>query len=412
MYSLVKSYAQPTGEGSEWLEPDLSEIPCKTIASTYRKVWLVLSNSYLDHQVSLDFDTIRSELLTVTLSLKNWLFNQGSRAFTTVDTVPTIVKNRLIVGDACLAGYSVLPTSVNVHPDTPLNTDQQHDILLRRDKADYLYMQDHCLAAVNGYLHRTSSSEDGFYILNGVDTGTRTKSNQISLYNFQTLGKVEQFSITDSMVMRPIAALPLVKRVWLKLPKSVVGKTVGLVIAGFIQLLDGVVEKVADDIVVLNLSKLPWLDRVQHIQRSMDLAGCPTEFYTDGRRVLSEVESDDFVRWVLKLSQTFLFTIENDNLQAERQVLENIGLPGRWLAHEYPQGYIQVNAGYTPNCLVIPEGTRYAIAATALYDEGHLRERQGFREYRVYTDTIDVAKYRRLASATLVRIVSTSVEFK
>ena len=412
MYTLVKSYAQPVAEGAEWLEPDLGDVICSKLFSTYRKIYLVLSNPYLDHQVTLDLDTVVAELRVVTVSLNSWLFNQGNRAFATVDGVPVLKKAKLYVGDAYQAGYRVKPTSHRVHPDTPLSIDQQHDLLLLRDKADYLYMQDHCLAAVNGYVHRTSSSEDGFYILNGADTGTKTRSNQISLYNFQELGKVEQLTITEDMIVYPVNNLALVKKVWLKLPKPVVGKTVGLVIAGFLQLLDGVVEKVADDVVVLNLARLPWLERVAHIESSMDLTGCPTDFYTDGRRVLEEVESDAFVKWVLKLPQTFLFTIENANLQAERQVLEDLKIPGRWLAHEYPVGYIQIAGGYTPNCLVIPEGGRYAVVAKPVYDEGRLRERHGFREHQVYTDTIDVASYRRPAPATLVRVVSTTIEIK
>jgi len=412
MYSLVKSYAQPVAEGSEWLEPELSAVLCSAVFSTYRKVYLVLNNTYLDHQVTLDLDLVRSTIQVQQITIATWLFNLGNASLPTVDGVPVIKKSKLYVGDVFQAGYRVIPTSVNVHPDTPLNTDQQHDILLLRDEADYLFMQEYCLASVNGYIHRSSSSEDGFYILNGVDTGTKTRSNQVSLYNFQELGKVEQFSITEDMIVKPIDDLPLVKKVWLKLPKSVVGKTVGLVIAGFLQLLDGVVDKVADDIVVLNLARLPWLERVAHIGASMDLTGCPTEFYEDSRRVLSEVESDEFVRWVLKLSQTFLFTVDNSNLQAERMVLEDIPIPGRWLAHEYPVGYIQISGGYTPNCLVIPEGTRYGIVARPLYDQGRLREQQRFRDHMVYNDAIDVSKYRKPARATLVRIVSTSIEIK
>ena len=85
MYTLVKSYAQPVAEGAEWLEPDLGDVICSKLFSTYRKIYLVLSNPYLDHQVTLDLDTVVADLRVAAVSLSSWLFNQGNRALATVD---------------------------------------------------------------------------------------------------------------------------------------------------------------------------------------------------------------------------------------------------------------------------------------------------------------------------------------
>lgn len=410
MYTLVRAIGKKKEEDGKWIEVSLGGIKCSVITNEYKSAWFVLSTPYLSKLQSISLETIRN-LLTASadLTFNQWLASLGSTALETVPGEPKLKKAYLRVGDAWSANYRIIPTDNLVDPTTDLSPEQEHDLLLTKKGVNYENFRTHALVAVNGLIHQTNASINGLYITDAVDTATRLKNNHVTIFDFQDLGKLDFFSITKEMLKRPIEDLPYSDRVYLELPEDFAGKTVGVVIGGFLQFLDGSVQKVSDRVLSISINRLPWLERFKHYEKAFDLTTAPVRLLSDGRRLPEEIYSDEFIEWILLRSQSFVFLVDHQDLLAERVQLERTGIPGRYIAHSYPQGYLLCHDGLTPDYLVFEQAGQYVIATDALYDNRQSRDTVRSDGRVATTEQQDTRHRNQIASMSLVRIVGAKV---
>lgn len=369
MYALESAVAMPKAIGEVWVEKDFSGINCIDIVRDYSEAYFVLTNVFVQGKQTLTLSTVTEQLATFVGTFNDWLVSLGNKTLPTTTGVPVVTEGKSSYRTAFHAGFSVTPFDHLKSPSEDLSRNEEIDLLLTRKDTDYEYMYRCVLATVNGLFHRTGVRSDGFVIYQGGVSANLSKGNMVGLLNFEHVSKFKILDIDPSWIKRPVKDLALSDRVYLKTPESMFGKTVYLVLAGFLIPLGDTLIKVADDVLALSTNRLSLINRYYLANELIDLSKLSlSKLENDPKRVLAEFHSDQFIEELLALPQSFLVVFDHANVSIERQALESLNVTGRWLSHEDPRGLLQVDFGYAPeyNVSAEPDG-RYVLQSLPVY---------------------------------------------
>jgi hypothetical protein len=253
-----------------------------------------------------------------------------------------------------------LGSPLNDAPDS-----DKTDIWLTRPKTDYLLIQKHCLATVNGLMHRLDADNSGAYIKDGGVTFARSNNAMIGLLSFLDVGEIRTHSITPEMVYHPHPTGRLRDSAYINLPFDSTGKVVGVVIAGYLHLLSNDVASTGDKSIKIMMNKIPYLERYMESRYKMDLTKLerfhqPSDF--ENKEYLTEgFYSDECIRELLSLSQSFLIEIRTDNLGVEYIKTENTYLPGRFCTDKPPLFPLRTQLGLLPSYVSFEEFGKWLI---------------------------------------------------
>lgn len=384
MYHYVSAISRIKDPTGFWSTEDISTIPLNTLFDTYRAATAILSNDLLDYQVSFNLWDLQNELRNTSKTLTEWLAGIGNRTLPTSRTLPNLDRKYMYSTDAYQAGFTVAITDVDVDPSQSPPLADRTDLLLTKDGVDYEKIEAHCLATVNGLIHRTSGGKKGFYILNGAVSGKLANDNHLGILNFQSLGTLTKLPITDAMILPRVNELAYRHGVYLKVPQSIKGKTVALVIGGYLHLHDRSYQVVGEDLLRINFAHIPLVERYFRTRDNIDLTGLPIDMSDamPGVISVSELYSDAAIKAYLQLSQSFMVLIDNTELDVEYARLQPSQIPGRFYSYTEPKGMFRTGLGETAEAWVYKEGDdRWCVSI-----ENYLRDNRVFDTYQ-YLDS-------------------------
>ena len=369
MYAFLEALALPKGPSESWTPVDLSPLLCRDIAHNYAEAYITLTHPVLKETQVLLLTAVEVELSGFSGTFDEWLTAVGNKTLPTVPGKTELTSGNAEFKDAVYAGYKILPFDANRHPDTELSLDQKVDLLLRRKNVDYPDMEKNVLATVNGLFHRAGASPTGYVVYDGGRSANHAKLNQVGLLNFQRVSKFECINIEKSWFTKPLPLLGYKDRFYLKVPKSLRGKTVMLVIAGFLITPGETFCKINDNVLSVSWNRLSMIDRYYLADQLLDLRDhVKLSTLEDGRRVTAEMLSDDFVVQMCTLPQSFLVVFDEPNISIDSEKLETLHVPGRWLLHRRPQGLLRVDLGYAPEYTVSSEqGNQFVLQTLPQY---------------------------------------------
>lgn len=366
MYKYERALARSIGDSGVWSEPDLLVVPCNQIFRRYNRAYVVLSHPVLPALQTLDLTLVRSELETTDMQFSQWLALIGNTTLPTEEGTPELKKSKVRYGEAWDANYAIKATDHRIHPDTPVEIDQQLDLLLTREGLDAYYAQKHCLVSVCGVLHQTSASEYGLYVLSGGRVAEQANDNRVGIVNFQDIGSLETLPITPEMIERPVADLPLRDKVYLKLPKEHTGKIIIPVVLG-IPLLGSGFTRWGDSVCVLHTNELKMIQRYYFARARLGYRFLQSTF-GDDRRATEDLLNDEMIVKYLTQPQSFIVLLDAPELSYEAQVLESLGAPGRYATPTYPEGLLLGPHGQVSEYRVLKQRDVYVVAGSERYD--------------------------------------------
>jgi len=376
MYVFVEALALPKGVSQSWVATDLGSQKGMDIGRTYADAYILLTHPVLTETQVLRLGDVSTSLSGFTGTFNEWLVANGNKSLPTTPGKFELEEGMADYMDAVYANYSILPFDSSRHPSAPLTRDECTDLLLRRKNVDYKTMEHNVLAVVNGLFHRAGSSEHGYVIYDGGRSANHSGGNQVGLLNFQRVSTFNCLQIKKEWFTKPLPLLEFKDRFYLKVPGGVRGKTVMLVIAGFLIPPGDGFNVVNDDTISVAWNRLSMLDRFRIADRELDLREhVKLEIAKEGddRRLTDEMLSDDFVVKMCTLSQSFVILFDETNISIERELLETLRVPGRWMLHRRPQGLVQVDYGYAPVFTVSAERHgRYVIQTRPQYKRTYL----------------------------------------
>lgn len=347
MYQLVDALVRENGKNGRWKKADLSSVKVNDIYSLYRYAYLILSNDFIVGELSLNMDDVRIQYGDSQLTVADWLTSIGNTSLPTSAGIPKLEVKTVKYSDAWRAGYDVQLADNFAHPDSGIPNSEKEDIILSKEGVDYDLFYRHCLVTVNGLVHLTNQSVYGIYVVNGGITGRRAGDNRVGILSFLDVAPISFIRITDEMIYKQNQMQKLHESAYIDLGMSMEGKTLLMVLGGYLHVMDDAYKLIGDRTVKIDFNNLNLVQRYFDSCKQLDLSslGLSTTSRNEEQIASSELYRDEAIRAYLKLSQTFFVVVDNNELYVERHAVGVAQLAGRYYTGKRPNLPLIANLG-------------------------------------------------------------------
>lgn len=208
------------------------------------------------------------------------------------------------------------PAKLGHHPDSNTHPDDKKDIYLQKEGTDYRLLSDTSLFTVGGYFHYHELGTGGIYIEDGLRTVKKLGCPHVGIVNFEEVkGITSLHRVNRSKIYDEDAKTPIWERAYVKFHGvDFTNKTIGFSLCGelyWVGLDYGVCDIVSSDTIKLNLNAWGLYEKVYHLKDKFGhIPNMGLTPYTDGRIVLQDLQTREFIETLLTLPQTFLVVLD------------------------------------------------------------------------------------------------------
>lgn len=293
----------------------------------------------LKRRYSLNLWNLPTNLRALPITLGNWLVSIGNQTIPLDDDIPKLDRVYATYRDVWQYGFQVQGYNRNISTEQPLTLDQMIDAIVTKDDVTYSDIDKYTLFVVNGLIHNSTSIPEGCIIEDAGRSLRVSKENRIGIINFETIGAIQRVPIKAEYLIPPTADLPYKDSVYIRIPDvDMKDKTVGIVIGGFLHLLDGRYDQVGSNLVKINLRDYPLVERYWALKQNTDVSGFTMTSFENrvDKLDFSELTSDENITALLTLSQSFFVVIDAVGVGVERVMAHQAELAGRYVAYSKP----------------------------------------------------------------------------
>lgn len=374
MYTLVRARVLPKTLAAQWTDLDAGNQIVATLYSSYRAIFLVVLPPGETEPVYVDFAQLQAEYAQYPNTLSILLQVLGDRALDTVPQLPDDTVDYVRYSDAVRVGYRCQFASAgHIYPSTYPTQDLPDLKVTRPDTdTDLSLLHSHCLLSVNGYYHRTDTDETDCWIIDGGKSARALNRNHIGITSFLNVGPLTKLSLQEAWIGTPSGYSALKDKVLITIPEDqgFLPKSWFLVLGGYLVLPEqGVLWQVGERQYYLDLTRLPYLERLLESKASIDLSDLqltPSELNTTNLNV-EEIWSDAVIRRYLLLSQSFLVGVNRAHLFYGKQSLRQFNEPGVFTCLQEPTAPLLVGYGRTAEYWKVLEDQIWAVTAQDTY---------------------------------------------
>ena len=363
MYTLVESFVRTK---REWQKASLANVKTNELLTGFEEAHITLKDGEDLVNWRPMLSVHRPTLRTTPFTLTEWIAhcNENNIRLDTTSTPFTFEKLKGISSHSAYdIGFSVDRSNFYINPNSDANK-LGEDLRLTRPNTDYSKFVGNVLLAVNGRIHPTSSSDNGFYAKGGHKALRGGAVTDVNLINFQELGgfKVERL-VTSKMYKQEGGSVKLYDNCCFNLGYKTTDKVFGIVIDGYLHLLDGVVQVIGKSSIRINWRMVPLLKRA-----IMDAGTTLSDSTVRNLERVSEadVRTNEWISDLISSPFTFLVTLKRSDITRSTNELISKGLAG---IYEYPyaiDGMAMLDSGNTLSYKKFADRSSYAIAR-----EGH-----------------------------------------
>lgn len=338
-YTYLYAIAKPKEKGSRWIEKDLSDMTFSQMYDQYRDAKIAISHPAFETDYYIELDDLRSMITTPDERLAIWLTQLDNVSLPVVEGKPELVNRTVQCTDVWMTGFNVQATRMGSHPETPWTDDTLTDLILTKDEVDYRDAYRRLLVSVDGFVHRTSYSQDGLYVVDGARGRIQANQTNLTLIDFGGVGELSFVDIRPNMLYRPNADGKHYQYAHLNLNVSTEGKTVMLVIGGYPHFLDDAYKLIGDGLIQIDFNNYPLIQRYYESRHFVDWDHVTfTEVGTmDSQRLVRELlTSEEMIEGLMYSSQTFAVIIDSPDVYVDRHQVQKTDLPGIFLSYQKP----------------------------------------------------------------------------
>lgn len=359
MYAIVESFARTK---REWSRVNLADTKMLDVLTAYEEVhitidddgervnWRPMTSTHYDIAIKTPF------------TLTEWIAHCNDNSIRldvtsnpfTMDLLKSITSY-----SAFDIGFKADRSNFYVHPESDANL-LGEDLRLTRAGTDYSKFVGNVMMSINGIIHPTASSENGFYAKGGHKALHGKPIEDLNLINFQELGgfTVQRLALLN-MYKQEGGSVKLYENCCFNMKYDVTDKVFGIVIDGYLHLLDGVVQVVGTTSLKINWNKVPLLDRAIKMNGKT-----PSHSTVRGKELVNEadIRTNEWVEDLLVSPFTFLVVFNRKDITTSVTNLVSKNLPG---IYEYPtdlQGAAFTGDGEILSFKKFRDRSSYAIA--------------------------------------------------
>lgn len=341
MYNLVSALAMSRTIGAQWQTVDLSQTPVYQIYNNFTKVFLTVSNIFVEGNVYIDFDILREEFSAFDGKIDDLFTVIGNRSLETVDKLPNAKVRYSAFSDAFRAGYKVETCIIGqTTPRNPVPSDLKDLKLTRPDfDTNMSLIHSHCLVTVNGFVHRTDTDGKAAYVYDGRASLTKSRHNQLGLISFLDVGALKKVPILPENIYSQETNSKLWTRTYLHINEDLTNKSVILILGGYMVFPeDGIFWQTGDRTFAINFSSFPFIQRFFESEKYLDFSSLGLSKHTQNDEIVSALElmSDDVLKKYLTLSQSFFVIVDTPSLFTNKHYIRDTNMPGMFITNKEP----------------------------------------------------------------------------
>lgn len=367
MYVYQDSAVLGRTTGAMWEHVDISTTMLRQVFAKYAQVYIEVFNNYTQTKMVVPMDYYRPTLSADSRTIKEWLTANANVPLQTVKEFPDANMTQARYANAILHGYKIeLARAGYAYPEN-MPVTELYDLQLTRPQftTNLELIKTHCLTTVNGFFHRSDYASGKAYVLDGGKTAMKNRCSHTGILSFLNIGKVETIRIKEENIRPLTEGAPLSEGILIKCPVDITNKSVIMVIGGYmVHLQENVLFKNNDDSWVLNLMNLPYLERIQESEYSLDLSSMNIEHLDtnkDNAIVLASITSDAAIKAYLTLSQSFFAIVDTPALYFNKINVRVSNIPGLITAYDEPNYPVFMGYGKMVEYSKIKESDDWAL---------------------------------------------------
>lgn len=367
MFKYIKAIVEKPNSSDLWMEENLAYADVTTLLTYHKDVYVQINNIITNMDYWFNLRDLELEINQVQsgITLSAWIMARGTQSFPYIDSPPQKSIGVVRYNDAYVAGWSI----DSVHPsgnDVATMSAEYSDILLARTDTDYDDALKHMLVTVNGFTHLTFRVANGILVKGGSASVMRSGENNVGLLSFKDVGEIELITLREDELYNPHAGGALIDEVWITMNRDIGNRVPRLSLAGHMLWAEDVVEIVGINTLKININKLNLPDMFFQVRKYMNTDSVDSVLFRDPSNPdnlrLQDLNSDDFVKKLFTMDQSFIVLVDRPNLHVEKTKLEYTALPGRYYCNQLPIGPIETTMGRMPEYRAFPEDVRMVIA--------------------------------------------------
>lgn len=363
MYSLVKAIVKPSAIDNRWLEADISNIQLRNLYRQYHRIIVVLRHSTQKDLMSLDLDKIKSSTISSTRTFPQYLASLGRTALATSKTLPELSDRYVRYADAVRAGYKLKPVNNGKAHDAEINDGNKESVYITREDTNWEDFKKYCMVMVNGYFHLVDVDGRGAYLLNANESNAVSGEALVGLLSFRKLGTIKHKPIKANMI-HPMGSSALKDNLIIDCGERIVGKTVILVAAGYMHVLDKrCFYQYNDTCILVKPAKMNLIERYHETRRVLDLSRLTMEQPKEHESFiqLAQFWSDDNIKAWFTLPQSFLVILDNAEIYAEKEYVRTPPTPGLLISMVEPDKPLFHTHGRVVNYWSVEDRGQWAL---------------------------------------------------
>lgn len=212
------------------------------------------------------------------------------------------------------------------------------DIRLFRENTDYSLFVNQVLFSFGGLIHPVSITEHGVFLTNGFLTMQEYGIKDMVGINFEDIGGFTIKNIAEGMLYVPNKrGTGLYDHSYINVQEDISEKSIGIVLDGYLHLLDGVVSVVGPSSIKIDWRKVPLVKRALKVNKHNPAASTDRD-YGDLRAGM--VYSDVWIADILNSRFTYLVLLDQRNVETYQEEMISQRLPGEYWVAVNQQGLL------------------------------------------------------------------------
>lgn len=312
-----------------WETVDVVNNSLSALFSKYREIEVAIDDSF-GKPLTLDLYMYESEVRYRNELLSVWLASRGSKALAAVAGYPTYVTASVPYIPINYVAGTVAVAMTGKHPSYSTEGTDANDVIIDLNGNTPSGLHEHSLFSVNGFYFRTTYHDYGVRLLHAGDAIRASRRFESGFLSFNDVGSVKQLPITESMVHKLDDTKSLWDRITIDANYPLYGKTVGLVLGGYLHLLDGVVRVIGDETVTVSVRNLNLMERVIQSKETLDLSFFEMDDL-ENNSVVKLAKSEEAILKYLTSKYSFLVVIDNPDLMLDQTGVSQSAMVGDYI---------------------------------------------------------------------------------
>lgn len=365
MYILTKALVKARGAGTRWEEANLSNVTMNQIYAMYVAVFLILENTVTNETHAVDIRALPTNTQFSTLTLENWLIQNGNASLPIMDTIPTIAKDKVVIyKDGFMAGYDIQPTPILAsHTANVLNSDKLW-LRMTKEGMNTGVFYNNCMVSVNGYFHRIDYDINAIYVIDGNRSNQISGDAHLGIHSFHRIANINYHDIKIDKIYRAHANVPMSVKCIVQFDKPVNQETLILVIGGIAYYFDErIFRQIDDNKIIIYFEHIDLIGWFLEADKNIDLSSLPvTRLQNENSLITHEsLMSDETIKAILGLSQSFVVGVESGYMYRDFITLEKPPAGNVYISANKPIWPIRTGGGRIAEYVYTEETPYYAI---------------------------------------------------